>query len=130
MPTNYAGTILPQDATPVFGTNTTDVTDTTAQQILAGSDLGSTSQAYYITEITVTNKTAAESPVIKVQDDEATPVVLDTFVVGGLASVHRKYDPPRQATAGADVDAVALSAVGDCLVTVSGYYGTPGLNTY
>lgn len=123
MPSKYAGSPLPSNCVPFHATNASDVTSATPVAVKAAPS--TTGQAHYITEITVTNKTAAESPVIVVQDGADTPVVIDTFAPGGLASVTRRYDPPRKVTTNKAINAKATSSVGDCLVTVNGFTGTP-----
>lgn len=116
---------LGNDAEPFFGTNSTLVTDTTAQTVKAAP--ADTAQAYFITEVTVTNTTATstENPLITLEDGADTPVTIDTFVPGQMNSVHRTYSPPRQCTAGKAIKAKADGSYGDCRVTVSGYLATP-----
>lgn len=112
---------VPATATPFSATNTTDVTSTSVQVVRAAV----TAKKKWITEITVTNKTAAELPVITVEDNTGTPVVIDTFAPGdpaaGRGSERRTYSPPIEVAAGKQIGAHAGSSVGDVLVTVSGF---------
>lgn len=107
-------------------TNTTDVTDTTAQDIIPAP---STSSFQIVIEaITVTNKTTGENPIVIVQDTSDTPLVIDTFAMGDIGdsggdhgSVCRgpaHYGTGRRVTPGKGVKARATSSVGDCLVTI------------
>jgi len=102
----------------IVGTNTTDVTNTTAQDVVATASVG-TGKRLLIANITVTNKTAAETPVIQIKDDSGN--VLDTFAPGaGPTSVYRQYVSKIPVPAGEGVTAEATTATGDCLVTVNG----------
>ena len=115
---------LPKDATPVRGRNTTDITDTTVQAILAAP--ASASQSYYITSISYMNRTEAEIPFVRVQDNAATPLVYD---VANLktpnASTLHLFWPPLRIAAGAALNGMAVTAVGDVEICVNGFLGTP-----
>lgn len=114
---------FPADSDPVNAFNSTDISDTTAQTILAGS----AGKAIFITQVTCVNKTAAELPVVLLQDDATpTPASYDHFAPGaGAGEVVHVYNPPLQIATGKGLKGVALTATGDCKLHVKGFIGTP-----
>lgn len=108
---------VPTTATPFSSSNTTLVTSTAVQVVRAAV----TSKKKWITWISVSNPTAAETPIITVQDDTGTPVVIDTFAPGAVGSLRRTYEPPIEVAAGKQIGAKADSSVGDTTVTVGGF---------
>lgn len=106
---------MPADVTPVLGTNSTLITDTTAREILPAV----AGKSYYITEAHVVQPTAAEVPTITIQDSEDT--ALFGCIMQATTSQHFKFDPPIKVTAGRGVEGKAGSAVGDTKVYLNGY---------
>lgn len=126
MPSKYLGHPIPADSIPFAATNSTDVTDTTAQTVKAAAAAG---KAHYISRVIVTNKTAGESPVILIKDGAASPVTLLTCAPGGLNTWDSgEIMPPIKATTAKTITAEATGSTGDTLVTVIGWTGTPDPN--
>jgi hypothetical protein len=115
----FAG--VPADATPFNAANGTDISDTTAQAIKAAV----TGKRHWITRITLTNKTASETPIVVIQDDTGTPVVILTARLGGLAAADSQrdfvFDPPIEVASGKAINGKATTATGDVVATVGGF---------
>lgn len=115
---------LPKDATPFRAANTTDITDTTAQTIIAAPS--DTAQAYYITSVAYMNRTVAEEPFIRLQDTSDTPLRLDNAQLDAPNNdKFHSFWPPIKVATGKGINGVATSAVGDVEIVVNGFLGTP-----
>lgn len=115
----FAG--VPADAAPFNASVAADVTDTTPVAVKAAV----TGKRHWVTRASYTNKTASETPIVKLQDDTGTPVVLDTVRLGGLAAAdsqrEKTFDPPIEVAAGKAINAVATTATGDTIVSIGGF---------
>lgn len=114
--------LLTDDAVRVSGTNAADITDT-VQAIIpltAGKEL-------IITQLVMVNKTAAEEPVIILEDTDA--VELERFQLGvGDVPVGKlviDLHPPIVVPVGKGLSGKAATAVGDTVVTARGWLQTP-----
>jgi len=112
---------LPDDAAPVSGYNATAISDTTAREILAAV----AGKSYYISSLTFTQPTAAETPTVTIQDDTGTPIVHFVTVLQAAATVRFDFDPPIKIAAGKALNGKAGSADGDTIVVANGWLGTP-----
>ncbi len=119
---NLAG-LLTDDAVEVTGTNATDITDTTPQALIAleaGKEL-------VITQLHIVNKTAAETPIIILEDTDAAELGRYQLGIGGVAPGTLLLDlhPPIIVPVGKGISAQASTATGDTRVTVRGFSQTP-----
>ncbi len=115
--------LLTDDAVPVASGVVADVTDTTPVPLIAltaGKEL-------VITQLILLNKTAAETPIIVLEDTDAA--ALGTFPLGVGAADDGKFQtdlhPPIVVAVGKGISAKASTAVGDTQVSVRGFLQTP-----
>lgn len=116
------GGVAAADRSPFVAHNTTDISSDTAQEIKAAV----ASKKHWITRVVLANKTAGETPIVKIQDDTAeTPVDFLVVRMGGLADASSlvviECDPPIEVGAGKAINGVATSATGDVIATVFGW---------
>ena len=105
--------------TPTRGANASDITGTTPVEIIAAPGAG---YKLVITDATIVNKTAAETPLLKLQDDAGTPVVKFQYLMrAGPATDVVKFNPPIELDENVALDGVATTATGDCIITANGY---------
>ncbi len=115
--------LLTEDAVPVASGVVADVTDTTPVPLIAltaGKEL-------VITQLILLNKTAAETPIIVLEDTDAA--ALGTFPLGVGAADDGKFQitlhPPITVAVGKGISAKASTATGDTQVSVRGFLQTP-----
>ena len=115
---------VPEGATPVAGHTAADVTSTTGIA-LVGMTAPGAGRAFFFTQIHAVNLTTAETPVLVLQDEDDVPFVffVPMDVAGDVGSQVLNLDPPIKSTTNKAIEVAALSAVGDCRVTVLGYDG-------
>jgi len=116
---------LPANATPVHGFNSTDISSTAVQEIIAAPAAG---LALFISKLIIHNKTPAEEADITIQDDAGSPVeianVLVSTAAGNGGNMVINFDPPVELTAAKALDGKAGGSLGDTIVNASGWVGT------
>lgn len=112
------------DAVGVSGANGTDITDTTPQEILAAAAAG---KRFRITQIVAHNRTAAQAPVIIIEDGSAVELYRFQLGAGGDADARLVVNPqpPILVATAESVAAQAPGSVGDTVVTLRGFEETP-----
>lgn len=117
------GADLTDDAVAVASGVVADVTDTTPVPLIALT----TGKELVITQLILLNKTAAETPIIVLEDTDAA--ALGTFPLGVGAADDGKFKtdlhPPIVVAVGKGISAKASSATGDTQVSVRGFLQTP-----
>jgi hypothetical protein len=112
------------DAVGVSGANGTDITDTTPREILAAPASG---KRFRITQIVAHNRTAAEVPIIIIEDGSAVELYRFNLGAGGAADSRVIVDlhPPILVAVDESVAGQATTATGDTVVTLRGFEETP-----
>jgi hypothetical protein len=116
---------VPFDATP-FRSGGTSAVNTGAAAISLKAAV--TGKRHWVTEVSITNKTAGEYPVAELTEDPlGTPVVLCRLVphspggAAGMGYIQRTFNPPIEITAGKAIGYGLQTATGDCYADVAGF---------
>lgn len=113
----------PKGATVVQGVSAV-ITTSTAVEIIAAPGAGI---SIYVTKLHVCNKTAAETPVLTIQDSTGSAIVFlyvavgDPAVAGGGEKTYDFGKAGLKITANKALEAEATTTTGDCYVTAFGY---------
>jgi len=113
---------LPSDATFATEKNGTLITSTAKQDIITAPAAG---KAIFLLAIDVSNPTGAETPIITIEDDAATPVVQCIVAPGASNAKRVEFAPPLQLTTAKKMTGKADSSVGDVTVVAHYAVGTP-----
>ena len=116
---------VPEGATPVSGHTAADVTSATGIA-LVGMTAPGAGNAFFFTEIISVNQTAAETPILVLQDEDDVPFVffIPADAAGDNGTLKLTLSPPIKSTTNKAMEVAALTTVGDSRAVVNGYDGT------